>query len=66
MTLTIAEKIVNSISSKEGPDITLSEAQSMTKLATDELEVYGIQKGDVTFLAFLQPDSSVTTKVISW
>lgn len=42
------------------------EVMMMIKIPSDGYEVYSIQKGDVTFLAWVKKDGSVSTRIISW
>ena len=60
-----AKKIVNSFKEQNGPTLSLLEAMAMTKVMTDFYEVYSIQKGDVTFLAWISGDR-VITKIQCW
>ena len=62
----MAEQVVKDLQNKKGPQLTMLEAISMTKVMTDCHEVYAIQKGDVTFLVWKCGDGSISTKVLSW
>lgn len=64
----LAELVVKSFKDKNGPTITVLEAMSMTKVLTDGYDVYAIQKGDVTFLAwvFKSTIKCVRTQTVSW
>ena len=60
-----AEKIVESLVAQNGPTLSLYEALSMSRIITDRYEVYAMQKGDVTFLAWISGEY-VYTKVVCW
>lgn len=62
----IAEKIVREFAMKKGPQITVSEAMRMTAVDTDGYKMYALQKGDVTFLAWIILGDDVTCKTICW
>ena len=62
----IAEKIVSELAKSNGPKLSIFEAMSMVKVPTDNYETYAIQIGDVTFVAWVHPDESVSTKILCW
>ena len=62
----MAEQVISELNNKNGPKLTLLEAMSMTKVMTDWYEIYAIQKGDVTFLAWKHEDGGVTVKIQCW
>lgn len=64
----LAELVVKSIEKKNGPTLTISEAMAMTKIPTDGINVYAIQKGYFTFIAWIYDPhiSWVRTQVVSW
>ena len=62
----LARKIRDSFEEVLGLQLTLLEVTAMTKIMTDGYEVYAVQKGDVTFLAWVHYDGSVTTKIQCW
>ena len=66
MERTMAEQVVNELEKKHGNQLTILEAMSMTKVMTDSYEVYAIQKGDVTILAWKRGDGSVSVKIQCW
>lgn len=66
MTRKIALNIVEQLKQNNGPKLTLLEAMMMTKLPSDAYEVYAIQKGDVTFMAWVRYDGSVIVKTTCW
>ena len=64
----IAEAVVKSFA-KKGTKLSVFDAMSMTKVASDKLSVYALQKGDVTFLAWVSSHSNITfvhTKIVAW
>ena len=62
----MAEQVVSELKKKNGPQLTILEAMSMTKVMTDGYEIYAIQKGDVTFLAWKCKDGRIVTKIQCW
>jgi len=67
MTLEFAQEIVNILNAKNGPTLTLLEAMAMTRIFSDGYEVYGIQKGDVTFLVRVTGGGYIVEiKTIAW
>ena len=62
----IAVQVVSELKKQNGPQLTLLEAMSMTKVMTDGYEMYAIQKGDVTFLVWKHADGSITVKIQCW
>lgn len=62
----MAEQVVSELKKQNGPQLTILEAMSMTKVMTDGYDVYAIQKGDVTFLAWKRGDDSIITKIQCW
>jgi hypothetical protein len=66
MNFKIANEIKKALDEKKGPTLTLIEIQSMTPLLSDGYEVYALQKGDVTFLAWITGDKRVVVKIQCW
>jgi len=66
MTIEFAKKIKEGFDQKKGPTLTLIEAQAMAPILTDNYEVYALQKGDVTFLAWITGDKRVIVKINCW
>lgn len=66
MTRELAQKIVNQLIDAKGPALTLLEVMMMTKLPSDGYEVYSIQKGDVTFMAWVHKCGTVAVKITCW
>ncbi len=62
----IAKIIVKNFKEQKGPEISMLEALNMTKIYTDNCDVYAIQKGDVTFLAWVALNKCIRTKVVCW
>lgn len=67
ITKELANTIVKAFKEKNGPTLSHLEVMAMTKLMTDCYQVYGIQKGDVTFLAWVSDSGElVTVKTQCW
>ena len=67
MDIEIAKKIVEIFDKKDGPKITLIEAQGMIKVMTTGNEIlFALQKGDVTFLAWVHVNKKVFAKIQYW
>ena len=49
----LAELVVKSLREQKAPMITVLEAMSMTKIKTDNQDVYAFQKGDTTIMAWI-------------
>lgn len=62
----MAEVVVMKLGKENGPQLSVEEAMSMTKIKTDAYEVYARQKGDVTFLAWRRADGSIIIKIQCW
>ena len=63
----LAELVVKDLKNQEGPQLTVLEAMYMTKIASDNLDVYAVQKNDATILAMVfAKDKIVKTKIIAW
>lgn len=64
----LAELVVKNLEGHNGPVISVLEAMSMTKVMTDGYDVYAIQKGDVTFLAWVSTNNMTCarTKIVCW
>ena len=64
----LAELVVQNLEGHNGPTLTVLEAMSMTKITTDGIDVYAIQKGDVTFLAWVSHKSIkvARTQTVAW
>ena len=65
----IAKTIVQSFVKEGGPRLTLYEAMAMTRVNSDNLQMYAFQKGDVTFLAWITVSDRITfvrTKTVAW
>lgn len=60
-----AKRVVEAFENKGGPKLTLKEAMSMQPIPTDCYEIYAIQKGDVTFLAWNCKDG-IVVHVQAW
>ena len=65
MTRHIATEIVEQLTNY-GLDITIEEAMRMVKIPTDGYDVFSIQKGDVTILAWVRYDGSISTTIVCW
>jgi hypothetical protein len=50
---------------QNGPTLSFEEAMAMTEINSDGYNIYAIQKGDVTFLAW-NTQSGVHTKIMCW
>lgn len=61
-----AQKVVDQLNDTNGPTLSLFEAMAMRKVVTDGYTVYALQKGDVTFLAWIKEDGNVATKIVCW
>lgn len=63
-----AELVVKNLAGHNGPMLSVLEAMSMTKVNTDGYDVYAIQKGDVTFLAWISTNTMTCarTKIVCW
>ena len=66
MTREIAQEIVRQLINAKGPVLTHLEAMMMTQIPSDDLEVYAVQKGDVTFLVRVSKSGYVSVKTIAW
>jgi len=66
MNLEIAKKVKEILDEKKGPTLSLIEVQSMTPILTDNYKIYALQKGDVTFLAWVTGDQRVIVKIQCW
>lgn len=62
----LAREIVRALEAKNGPTLSIREAMSMTPIPTNGYRMYGIQKGDVTFLAWWKKDNSLCVKIVCW
>lgn len=62
----IAKQVIREFKKQDSPQLSMRDAMAMTKVMTDGYEVYAIQKGDVTFLAWNHKDSSISAKVLFW
>lgn len=67
----LARRVAREFIKQQGPQLSLLEALSMTKVFSDGFEMYAIQKGDVTFLAWVRTgedysDSEVICMTVSW
>lgn len=63
----LAKTIVYAFKSMNGPTLSLLETMSMTKIMTDCYHIYAVQKGDVTFLAWVSNNGElVTVKTQCW
>lgn len=64
----MAKEIVKQLEQKHGPSLTVREVRKMKKvksLRKEGLEIFSVQKGDVTFLVWLT-DKVVKIKIITW
>lgn len=62
----LAEQIAESIRSHKGHLITVEEAKSMTKIRSDGREIYAINKGNITFLAWVHNGECFMTDYFKW
>ena len=62
----MADQVVEEFKKQNGPRISILEAIAMTKVMTDDYEVYAIQKGDVTFLVWKDSEGGITAKTQCW
>ena len=64
----LAELVVKELSKQDGPKLTVYEAMDMTKIKSDNLEVYAIQKGDCTIMAWVSTANGyyVRTEIYCW
>ena len=62
----LAEQIVASVRSHKGPLITIEEAKAMTKINSDGNEIYAINLGKFTFLAWVQNETCYGTAFYRW
>lgn len=62
----MAELVVNEFKKKNGPQLTILEAMTMTKIMSSGYKIYALQKGDVTFLVWKREDGSIITKIQCW
>ena len=60
-----AEKVVEELKAKNGPTLNVLEVMSMKPIVTDGYEIYSIQKGDVTFLAW-KSATRVIVQTVAW
>jgi len=49
----LAELVVEELKKQHAPELTILETMSMTKIKTDNQEVYALQKGDTTIMAWV-------------
>lgn len=63
----LAELVVEDLKKQGGPNLTVMEAMSMTKIKTDNLEVYAVQKGHATILAWVSTTNGyyAKTKIVN-
>ena len=66
MNFEIATEIKHALEEKKGPTLSMIEIQSMTRILSDHYEIYAVQKGDVTFLAWITGDKRVIVKIQCW
>lgn len=61
-----AKMVVTELQRRNGPQLSLLEAMSMEPIVSDSCEMYAIQKGDVTFVAWVTRDMRVNVKLLTW
>ena len=69
MNVKLADLIMKDFLKKNGPHLSLNEVLSMQTVISDAVEMYALQKGDVTFLAWVRPHDTlypVITKTVCW
>jgi len=66
MTFEISKKIKEAFEKENGLILTLGEIQSMKVIITEGYEICVLQKGDVTFLAWVTSDNRILVKSICW
>ena len=64
----LAELVVADLKEKKEMELTVLEVMSMTKIMSDNIPVYAIQKSRTTVLAEVQsgPELYVKTKIVKW
>lgn len=68
MTRELAKEIQSELKKKNdaGAGLSILEIMSMVQLPSDGYEIYAIQKGDVTVLAWKRSNGSIITKIQCW
>jgi hypothetical protein len=62
----LAKKIVLEFQLRHGPIITIDEAMSMERIISDGHTIYAFNKGEVTFLARIKGDRTVSVRAPRW
>jgi hypothetical protein len=62
----LAKKIVLEFQLQHGPTISLDEAMSMERIISDGHTIYAFNKGEVTFLARIKGDRTVSVRAPRW
>lgn len=65
----LAELVVKNFQRYHGQTLSIEEAMSMTKVMSDERDVYAIQKGKSTYLAWISTSTMtcmLRTEIVSW
>ena len=62
----LARKVMDSFRQLYGVKLTMLEAMSMTKIFSDGYQIYAINKGNVTFLVWINKEEVVNTQIQFW
>lgn len=62
----VAETVVRELNKSKVSLLTVQEAMTMTKIQSDGYEVYAIQKGDITFFAWIKDGNCVKARYVFW